>query len=94
MSADSRIFFLNGGDKVDPTQGYLQADPEGRLSQSGNEWVEKPIDQSYINTMYTKTCDCKEGDHDYGINAVYDRIPDYIYWGAEDGSGAILITTN
>lgn len=99
MSENSKIYFLNGGDKVDPTQGYLQAvhhtsSSWGSVTLNDITWTSYTIDQNYINTMYTRECDCKEGDHDYGISAVYDRIPDYIYWGAEDGSGAITIPTN
>jgi len=93
MSENSIIYFLNGGDKVDPQEGYLKLDHQTsgtlNITLTGVTWVENTINQDYINTMYNKICNCDEGDHDYGIDAVYDRIPDYIYWGKADGSAAI-----
>lgn len=99
ISSSSIVYFLGENGKVDPTQGYLTASvANGSLWNQGDRAVtwsaQNTINQNYINTMYTKQCNCSEGDHDYGITAVYDRIPDYIYWGAEDGSGSITMPTS
>ncbi|MBR5144681.1 MAG: hypothetical protein IKW53_06485, partial [Clostridia bacterium] len=56
ISSNTKIFFLNGGDTVDASQGYLQA----KVSNSRNvTWTLTDITSSIIDE-YTKYCDCEE----------------------------------
>jgi len=91
ISENTKIYFLNGGDTVDPTQGYLQADNVyggflGMGSLERVDWIEHTIVQSYINTMATKTCDCTTGLPHPTNSAGQNLIPDYVYWIKEDGT--------
>ena len=55
LGTGCRIFFLNGGDKVDSTQGYIQ-----RTSSWGNfSWQYHSSLDSSFNGIYTGDCDCK-----------------------------------
>jgi len=90
MSADSRIFFLNGGDKVDPTQGYLQAEPQKSGSiiqtQNGVEWTEHTIDQDYISNMYTAKCTgCDSLPHTNGITLIENHTHEFTNGVCENG---------
>ena len=54
ISSSTRIFFLNGGDTVDVSQGYLQA----KVSNSRNvTWTLTTITEDIIGE-YTSHCDC------------------------------------
>lgn len=82
LSDNTRIFFLNGGDTVDPSQGYLQVAKENTGSFIRPNYVGQlkyyegsNIDQSFINN-YTQTCDCGKVDH----AETGGLRPDYIYW--------------
>lgn len=57
ISDSSRIFFLNGGNMVDVTQGYLQADHSGTGSNKRVSWTKTAVDQDIIDE-YTGPCDC------------------------------------
>ena len=58
ISSSTRIFFLNGRDTVDVTQGYLQADVKSSWGNRTVTWNHnKSIDSSIINE-YTGHCDC------------------------------------
>ena len=58
ISSSTRIFFLNGGDTVDVSQGYLQA----KVSNSRKvTWTLKSITSSIMNE-YIGECDCEETD--------------------------------
>lgn len=58
ISSSSRIFFLNGGETVDISQGYLQAKVNGYTSSSKNvSWTKANITSAIIEE-YTGHCDC------------------------------------
>ena len=58
ISSSTRIFFLNGRDTVDVTQGYLQAEVKSSWGNRTVTWNHnKSIDSSIINE-YTGHCDC------------------------------------
>ena len=58
ISSSTRIFFLNGGDTVDVTQGYLQAEVKSSWGNRTVTWNHNAtISQSIINE-YTGHCDC------------------------------------
>lgn len=82
LSDNTRIFFLNGGDTVDPSQGYLQVEKENIGKWYSPEYVGSleyhdgsDIDQSFIG-KYTQACDCGKVDH----AETGGLRPDYIYW--------------
>ena len=96
LSTNTRIFFLNGGDKVDPSQGYLQVQKKNIGKWYSPDYVGElvyhdpsSINQNFINGMYTETCNCGKVDHTKVNETGDNRRPDYIYWGNADGSGAI-----
>ena len=72
LGEDSRIFFLNGTDKVDPTQGYLQADFTNAWYQSKKIGWNKSDVTASLKNEYDNTCDCSDCDG-------ADR-PDRHYW--------------
>ena len=60
----SRVFFLNGGDKVDLTQGYIQVERNFKWQLSGGGYhssitYKNSITQSMITTYSTEKCNCK-----------------------------------
>lgn len=58
ISSSTRIFFLNGGDTVDVSQGYLQAEVKSSWGNRTVTWNHNAtISQSLINE-YTGHCDC------------------------------------
>ena len=59
LGGDSRIFFLNGTDKVDLTQGYLQANVTGSGSSKSLTWTANETVTDDIVTEYTGYCDCE-----------------------------------
>ena len=68
VSSSTKIFFLNGGDTVDVTQGYLQASVSGLFNKSV-KWNHKTSITSNIISEYTGDCDCGCGVR-----------PDKAYW--------------
>lgn len=97
ISSSSHIFFLNGGDKVDVGEGYLQAKVSTNYftgSKSVSWTYNSKVTEDIIKTFYTQ---CKVEDdhpyHDYDQEAGDIRLdgwrPDYLYWGEPDGSKAI-----
>ena len=71
ISSSTRIFFLNGGDTVDVSQGYLQAKVSGMFNKTVSWTHNATISSSIINEYYG-ACDCK------ACNGA-DR-PDMAYW--------------
>ena len=71
VSSSTRIFFLNGGDTVDVSQGYLQAKVSGVFNKTVKWNHNSTISSSIINEYYG-ACDCKACDG-------ADR-PDKAYW--------------
>lgn len=57
ISSSTRIFFLNGGDKVDVTQGYLQAEVKSNWGKTVTWNHVTTISESIIEE-YTGNCDC------------------------------------
>lgn len=59
LSASSRIFFLNGGETVDTSNGYLQASTSSSWGTiNGISWTKSNITSNLISE-YTGYCDCK-----------------------------------
>ena len=58
ISSSTRIFFLNGGDKVDVTQGYLQAEVKSSWGNRTVTWNLTTITSAIIDE-YTGHCDCE-----------------------------------
>ena len=60
LGGSSRIFFLNGTDQVDPSQGYLQAKLNTNWLGTGTSlgWNIATVTQA-LKTEYTGKCDCK-----------------------------------
>ena len=59
ISSSTRIFFLNGGDTVDVSQGYLQAEVKSSWGKRTVTWNHTAsISQDLINE-YTGHCDCE-----------------------------------
>ena len=56
VGKNSRIFFLNGTDKVDPSQGYLQMDSYSYSSPKA--WTFKSAITTAVMSEYTGSCDC------------------------------------
>ena len=75
LSKNTCIFFLNGGDKVDSSQGYMKRTTNWAGVPNG--WEHKTSLDSGFNSTYTGTCDCKEF-----CNGEKTR-PDAIYWPAK-----------
>ena len=59
ISSSTRIFFLNGGDKVDVTQGYLQADVKSNWGTRTVTWNHNSTISQSIIEEYTGHCDCE-----------------------------------
>ena len=60
ISGSSRIFFLNGGNTVDVSQGYLQAKLNGYTQSNKNiSWTPATISADLI-VEYTDYCNCEE----------------------------------
>lgn len=57
VSSSTRIFFLNGGDTVDVSEGYLQAKTSGTGSSKKVSWTKSNITSAIINE-YSGHCDC------------------------------------
>ena len=59
ISSSTRIFFLNGGNTVDVSQGYLQAEVKSSWGNRTVTWNHNTsISQNLINE-YTGHCDCE-----------------------------------
>ena len=58
ISSSTRIFFLNGGDKVDVTQGYLQAEVKSNWGTRTVTWNHVTTISESIKNEYTGKCDC------------------------------------
>ena len=59
ISSSTRIFFLNGGNTVDVSQGYLQAEVKSSWGKKTVTWNHNAsISQDLINE-YTGHCDCE-----------------------------------
>ena len=63
LGESSRIFFLNGTDKVDYSQGYMQAKAKTNwLGQiTAMNWEKKDLSSS-MSSEYTGSCDCDDCD--------------------------------
>ena len=72
ISSSTRIFFLNGGDTVDVSQGYLQAKVKNSWGKRTVTWNHNSTISSSIINEYYGACDCKACDG-------ADR-PDKAYW--------------
>ena len=72
ISSSTRIFFLNGGDKVDVTQGYLKAEVKSSWGKRTVSWNHNATISSSIINEYYGACDCDACDG-------ADR-PDKAYW--------------
>ena len=73
VGAGTRIFFLNGGETVDVSQGYLEATTKTALGYVYQlNWNYKATITSAIINEYYNTCSCKD------CNGA-DR-PDKVYW--------------
>lgn len=63
LGEESRIFFLNGTDKVDYSQGYMQATAKtnwiGQITAMN--WEKKDLSSS-MSSEYTGSCDCDDCD--------------------------------
>ena len=59
ISSSTRIFFLNGGDTVDVSQGYLQAEVKSNWGTRTVTWTQTAITSGIVEE-YTKHCDCEE----------------------------------
>ena len=63
LGDSSRIFFLNGTDKVDYSQGYMQAKAKtnwiGQITAMN--WEKKDLSSS-MSSVYTGSCDCDDCD--------------------------------
>lgn len=57
LGGSSRIFFLNGTDKVDVSQGYMQAKVSGLFSKS-IAWTHQETITSAIKNEYDNKCTC------------------------------------
>lgn len=78
ISESSRIFFLNGGNTVDVSQGYLQAKLNGYTQNNKNiSWTPASISSSII-VEYTGYCDCS-------ISTTGDTAHTYV-----DASGNVM----
>ena len=73
LGGGTRVFFLNGGDTVDTTQGYLERKASGFIFYSYS-WQEKTTFTSALKAEYTGKCDCKT------CKASNLDRPDAIYW--------------
>ena len=60
LSGDTRIFFLDENGKVDPSQGYMQAQLKTNWLGTGEslDWAKATVTQA-LKTEYTGKCDCK-----------------------------------
>lgn len=74
LSPSTNIFFLNGGDKVDSSQGYMKRTKN--LLGIPNGWEHKSTLESSFNTDYTAICNCKVDGCDG------NQRPDAKYWPA------------
>ena len=72
ISSSTRIFFLNGGDTVDTSQGYLQANVKSSWGKRTVTWNHNTSITTSIINEYYGSCDCKSCDG-------ADR-PDMAYW--------------
>lgn len=59
ISSSTRIFFLNGGDTVDVSQGYLQAEVKSSWGKKTVTWNHNATISSSIINEYTGHCDCE-----------------------------------
>ena len=59
ISSSTRIFFLNGGDTVDVSQGYLQAEVKSSWGKRTVTWNHNATISSSIINEYTGHCDCE-----------------------------------
>ena len=60
LGASSRIFFLNGTDKVDPSQGYMQANLKTGWNGKSISWNHVTTVSASIKNEYDNTCDCDD----------------------------------
>lgn len=81
LSKSTNIFFLNGGDKVDSSQGYLKRKTNW-LGQ-GDGWENKTSLDSSFNSDYQAACDCDIDACKCNCGVVgCEKRPDHIYWPA------------
>lgn len=59
ISSSTRIFFLNGGNTVDVSQGYLQAEVKSSWGKRTVTWNHNATISSSIINEYTGHCDCE-----------------------------------
>ena len=59
ISSSTRIFFLNGGDTVDVSQGYLQAEVKSNWGTRTVTWNHNTTISSSIKEEYTGHCNCE-----------------------------------
>ena len=59
ISSSTRIFFLNGGNTVDVSQGYLQAEVKSSWGKKTVTWNHNATISSSIINEYTGHCDCE-----------------------------------
>ena len=81
LGSGSRIFFLNGTGKVDPSQGYYEATKKGSslLGKAYIDWGSvKDITEALV-TEHTGYCTCKSCKEASGSDAGQIR-PDAGYW--------------
>ena len=58
ISSSTRIFFLNGGDTVDVSQGYLQANVKNNWGKRTVTWNYNTTISQSVKNEYTGTCNC------------------------------------
>ena len=74
LSPSTNIFFLNGGDKVDSSQGYMKRTKNWAGVPNG--WEHDSTLESSFNTDYTAICNC-------GVDGCDgNQRPDAKYWPA------------
>lgn len=78
ISSSTRIFFLNGGDTVDVSQGYLQAEVKSNWGNRTVTWNHSTTITSDIIKEYTNHCDC-------GISTTGDTAHIYV-----DANGNVM----
>ena len=78
ISESSRVFFLNGTDKVDPSEGYMTFKKSGSsIFGFSSDWKENTMTQSVLDgfiSEYTGKCDCDDCERNN-----WDK-PDKAYW--------------
>lgn len=76
LGNSTNIFFLNGGDKVDSSQGYIDRTGSGYFFGNSYKWEYKEELDASFNSTYQADCNCEVD------GCPKSPRPDAIYWPA------------